>query len=225
MANHPVLLFRKYSRYKKILFIVSGVMRTCHANLKRIGSDGYLPFWEKQMIMKKGLMILSGCAMVILIMSCSKKDAVDTSPNVTDQGFLKNTSLANTAETNLANLAVTRAITPEVVSLARELITDNTRAQSELKSLAKTVNVAVADSIDAAHVALRQQLISLSGRAFDSVFLYSQVSDHDIALALFQQEIENGRSASIKAFANTYKPMVQTHRQDANNLATGKFPR
>jgi putative membrane protein len=174
--------------------------------------------------MKKWLMIL-GCSVVTFIISCRKDDVEDTSPNTTDQGFLKNTSLANTAGINLANLAVTRAVTPEVISFGRELITENTRVQSELKSLAKTVNVAVADSIDAAHVALRQQLVLLSGRAFDSVYLYSQVADLDHAIALFQGVIDNGRNSSVKAFARTYKPIVQSLRQAANNLSTSKFPR
>jgi putative membrane protein len=182
-------------------------------------------FEIKTKIMKKGWMKLGGFVMVAVIMSCSKNDVEDTSPNTTDRSFLMKTSLAYTAETNLANLAVTKASTPEVVSFARELITDNSRSLTELRSLAKTVNVVIADSMDAAHVSLRQQLISLSGRAFDSVFLYTQVTDHDNAITLFQEVIENGRNPSVKAFANTYKPVVQTHRQEANNLASGKFPR
>ena len=69
------------------------------------------------------------------------------------------------------------------------------------------------------HVALGAQLLTLDGRAFDSVYIHSQVSDHQKAITFFQNEIDKGNNSRLKNYANTQLPHLQEHLRIADSLA------
>jgi len=105
------------------------------------------------------------------------------------------------------------------------MMTEHQKAQTDLKNLGTSVGNAVKDTIDPAHVALATQLNTLSGRAFDSVYIYSQVADHDVTIANFDNEQRNGRHKDVKSFADNYRPHIEMHRQRADSIARAFFKR
>jgi putative membrane protein len=100
------------------------------------------------------------------------------------------------------------------------MVTDHTTAQNDLKTLGTNVNVAVADSIDSMHGSLIDTLKTLSGRAFDSVYIMSQIKDHQTVISNFQQEINSGNKTDVISYANKYLPKLQMHLQMADSIAT-----
>ena len=96
-------------------------------------------------------------------------------------------------------------------------------AQTDLKNLGASVGYPVKDTIDPAHVAMAAQLNALSGRAFDSTYMYGQVADHRTTVSFFQTEQSNGRHSDVLNYANTYLPHIQMHLQSADSIANAFF--
>lgn len=164
-------------------------------------------------------------AAVVLFTSCSKEDDpgndVDTTtPNSTDLNFLTQASYANHNEVALSQLALTKSTNDSIKTLAQTLITEHTAAQVALDSLGSSFNQNLPDSLDSAHAIVRTSLDSLTGFSFDSAFIKQQVTDHQVAIDLFQNEKTNGNAETIKSYANTYLPKLQSHKQMTDSLAT-----
>ncbi|GEO08369.1 hypothetical protein SAE01_08650 [Segetibacter aerophilus] len=109
---------------------------------------------------------------------------------------------------------------------AQFMVAEHTLAQTDLKNLGTSVGIAVKDTIDPPHVALKSLLVSTpAGRAFDSIYIYSQVADHDATIANFQTEQSNGSHRDVVSYANNYLPHIQMHRQSADSISRGFFRR
>lgn len=160
----------------------------------------------------------------LMLASCSKTSESNTDLNATDENFALQTSQSNSAEITIGSLAAGKATNLQVKNFAQFMITEHQMAQTDLKNMAASVGILVRDSIDAAHMALANQLSAIpSGRAFDSAYIYSQVADHDMTIANFQTEINNGNHRDVKNYANIYLPHIQMHRQSADSIATAFF--
>jgi putative membrane protein len=104
---------------------------------------------------------------------------------------------------------------------AQKMITDHTNAQNDLKTLANNVNITMStDSIDANHLNQIDSLRMFSGRALDSVYILSQIRDHQNAISNFQQEVSTGNRTEVINYANKYLPVLQMHLQMADSLAS-----
>ena len=75
------------------------------------------------------------------------------------------------------------------------------------------------DSLDAAHVQIAAMLSAMSGRTFDSAYVHGQVTDHQTAVNLFQNESSNGSNAKVKTYVNNYLPVIEMHLMMADSLA------
>ena len=173
--------------------------------------------------MKIRQLIYSGCLLgAVTFASCSKND---NELNDTDRNFMVMTSISNTAEVDAATLAATKATNVAVKAFAQHMIMEHGMAQTDLKTLGTSVGFAVKDTIDPTHVALRMQLSALSGRAFDSAYIYAQSNDHAMTQTNFQTEQNNGQHKDVKSYANTYRPHIDMHKTRADSIATAYFRR
>jgi putative membrane protein len=157
-----------------------------------------------------------------LFFSCDKNDNNNNNETVSqqDQNFISQTALANTAEVQAGQLASTTADSSIIQMFAQQMVSDHTTAQSDLKTLGNTVNVAVPDSVDSMHASLIDTLKTLTGRAFDSVYITRQIADHQTVISSFQQEISTGNKSDVINYANKYLPKLQMHLQMADSIAT-----
>jgi putative membrane protein len=172
-------------------------------------------------IKAKNLLLAVGATFMFL--SCHKNsDNNNAHETVTtqDRSFILQTALANTAEIQAGQLADSTSDSSVVKLFGQQMVTDHTTAQNDLKTLGTNVNVAVADSIDSMHGSLIDTLKTLSGRAFDSVYIMSQIKDHQTVISNFQQEINSGNKTDVISYANKYLPKLQMHLQMADSIAT-----
>jgi putative membrane protein len=171
--------------------------------------------------MKVQTLMISTCLLVGLALgSCDKNDDINNdSLNDTDQDFMTKTSISNTAEIGAGNIASNKATIAGVKTFGQHMIMEHTPAQNDLKTLGTNVGYAVKDTLDPEHVALAAQLNALTGRAFDSTYIVNQVTDHDKTIAIFQNELTNGRHQAVKNYANTNLPHIQMHRAMADSIA------
>jgi putative membrane protein len=165
--------------------------------------------------MKKWLFAGSICALAVV--ACSKDDDEQDTNNV-DVNFVAMASMSNNAEIMTGQLAATKGNTQMVKSFGQQMVTEHTAAQEDLRGLASQANVTATDSVDSEHKALLVTLNSLSGRAFDSAYIKSQVADHARTIDLFNTEISGGQNSQIRSYATQYLPGIQMHYNRADSI-------
>jgi putative membrane protein len=176
------------------------------------------------MVMKIKNLMLSGCILAtVAFVSCDKNDDEDL--NNTDRDYMMRASISNTAEVSAGTVAAGKATNPAVKAFAQFMMTEHTMAQTDLKNLGTNVGFTVRDTIDPAHVAIMTQLNSMSGRAFDSAYIHTQVADHQMTIANFQMELNSGQHRDVRDYANRYLPHIQMHLARADSIARAYFPR
>jgi putative membrane protein len=128
-----------------------------------------------------------------------------------DTMFIKTASMANVAEVQTAQLALKKTQNAEVRQIAQTIITDHSKAEAQLKTLAAKHNVPAPQTPDAKHKAMAAKLATLSGTAFDKAYLQGQMADHKAAIALFTKEKNTGKWADIRSFAAATLPHIEMH--------------
>lgn len=199
--------------YRHLVGLATG---TCLMGIDQIL---FLHFNLYVMIMKKSLM---ACALVAFLFSCDKDDDENLPSNnisTADRNFVQQAAMGNQAELETSQLALTRGDDTAIRSFAQMMITDHQMAGSRLDSIATSLGLSTPDSLDAEHVALKAQLDTLSGRAFDSVYINTQVSDHQENITLFQGQRDNGTNQRLKDFAGSVLPSLQMHLQLADSIS------
>jgi len=170
----------------------------------------------KSLYMKRILLV----AVVAALLGCNKDDD-DNSNNLnsTDTDFTMKATMGNTAEISAGQMASLKATAANVKAFGQMMVSDHGTAKTELHNIASDLNLYSPDSLDAQHVALAAQLSTLTGRAFDSVYIHSQVNDHLQTISLFQNEINSGMNSRLKNYANDQMPHLQLHLQNAQAIA------
>jgi putative membrane protein len=126
--------------------------------------------------------------------ACDKDDENTNngnSVNATDQQFTMMANMGNQPEMELGQLAATKAANASVKTYGMLLVVEHTPVGPELDSIAGLVNLSTPDTLDAEHKVLQQTLTGLSGKAFDTTYLSSQVRDPQKIISLFENEAVN----------------------------------
>jgi putative membrane protein len=63
------------------------------------------------------------------------------------------------------------------------------------------------------------KLSKLAGKQFDEAYAKAMVKDHEEDVAEFQRESSNGKNDAIKSFASKTLPTLQSHLQQAKEMA------
>jgi putative membrane protein len=167
--------------------------------------------------MKTAKLLLSGVLALCITAACNDDD--DDNMNSMDRTFMEQAAYGNLAEIGAGQLASTKATNASVKMFGQMMVSDHSTAQTELEGLASGRGVDLPDQPDPPHQALMQRLMTLQGLAFDTAYMNSQVMDHQNTVALFEQEISNGRDPQIIQYANKYLPHIRMHLQKADSLA------
>jgi putative membrane protein len=156
--------------------------------------------------------------------SCKDKDDDNNNNNPVmndaDRNFMTKAGFANVAEIDAAQLALTKADHDSVHMFAMMMIQDHQQAYNELKTLGSDLGVSIPQEPDEEHKQIKQQLMNLSGHAFDSAYMHVQVMDHQKAVSLFEAEVNGGQHQRVKDYANKYLPGLRTHLTKAQNIAS-----
>lgn len=170
--------------------------------------------------MKSQAMILMLAITVsIFLFSCSKKTNNDETITTQDRNFMAQASVENIAEIQTAKLADSITDSAAIQSFAHLVITDRNYAQNDLKTLGNNIRIPVTDSINAIHENRMDSLKTMTGRAFDSVYITRQIADYQGAIATFKKEINSGNRTEVVSYAAKYLPTLKQHLQRAESIA------
>jgi len=150
--------------------------------------------------------------------SCSKDDNQNNIDN-TDRDFASKAWITNKFEIEVGQLAVDKSSNPAIVSFGQQMLSEHQSSRDQLQVIATDLGLALPDSLDSESIGLRAQLVDFNGRAFDSVYIHSQVITHQKAIVVFQTEQNSGRNDRLKNYASEQLPHLQMHLQRADSLA------
>ncbi|MBV9962789.1 MAG: DUF4142 domain-containing protein [Parafilimonas sp.] len=150
--------------------------------------------------------------------ACNKNNNDNTTVNSTDSYFMQQASYSNNDEISAGAIAASRGSYDSVRIFGSMMVSDHGNAESELDSLASSLNIAVPSTPDSLHQAMATQLQTLSGNVFDTTYIGAQIRDHMITINIFQFELSSGNNQQIKNYANKYLPVIQMHLQEAQSI-------
>ena len=122
-----------------------------------------------------------------------------TKLSAADKTFMMNAAKGGMMEVEWGKLAAQNAQNADVKKFGNRMVTDHSKANSELMALAKEEGV----SLPAAKGPGKWKS--------DKAYMDDMVKDHQADLAEFQKEAQSGTDPDVKAFAAKGAKMVSTH--------------
>jgi putative membrane protein len=135
-----------------------------------------------------------------------------------DNNFIMQASSGGMSEVALGQMAQRYSSNPAIQQFAQQMVQDHSAVNQELATLASRKGVTPPTSLDPGRVNANRQLAQLTGTAFDQQYMVQQVQDHQLQLALFQQQAQSGTDPDLKAFALKYLPAIQMHATTAQQV-------
>jgi putative membrane protein len=139
--------------------------------------------------------------------------------NPTDRDFLLQGAKACLGEVKLNQLALDRALSPEVKKFAQQMFDEHTRMNQDLKALAEKKGVPWPTAIDPTQQAVLDQLTKLNGADFDRQFMSDQLKQHREAIAKLEAAVREAQDADVKALASKTLPKIREHLRMAQRIA------
>ncbi|HYH48725.1 MAG TPA: DUF4142 domain-containing protein [Acidimicrobiia bacterium] len=135
-----------------------------------------------------------------------------------DKTFLKGQQETNIAEVALGKVAMERATSEKVRSLASTLVTEHQQVMELNRALSTKLGLPVPEQPSAELLATAEKVKAQTGAAFDAAYVAAQVEGHTKSVSKAQEEIASGSHPEVKAFATDYLPKAQMHLQHSQTV-------
>lgn len=122
-----------------------------------------------------------------------------SSLSVKDKTFMKKAAKGGMMEVAMGTLAEQNGKSEDVKSFGKRMVTDHSKANDELKSIASQKGVALPS---------KEPTLKWSS---DKTYIDMMVKDHEKDLAEFQEEAKTGSDPEVKKFAEDTAKVVQEH--------------
>lgn len=155
-------------------------------------------------------------ALILGFISCTKTQGDHDA--ISDEDFVLQASLVNTTEIDIGSLAASKGTDEGVRAFAQSVTQYHKGVQSQLKSLAIGLSLVAADSLDADHINLKSNLLDLSGRAFDSLYIHTRVQDFHQAIKLYFEEMITGPNEQLRDYSSSILPRLEVYLHQADSL-------
>ena len=159
--------------------------------------------------MKSKVTIISRCSLLALIVASfslagvalaqESPAAKSSSLSAKDKTFMKKAAKGGTMEVAMGKLAAQSAQSDDVKSFGKRMVTDHSKANDELKSIAAKKGVKLPSKEPS------------EKWSSDKAYMDMMVKDHEKDLAEFQEEASTGTDPDVKKFAEDTAKVVQEH--------------
>lgn len=153
------------------------------------------------------------------MMNSNSMSSIGSNSNtaVVQDNFWTNAAQGGMAEVELGRLAAQKATNPEVKKFAQMMVTDHTKANAELKTLAAKKNITLPTDMGSSMKSSMDDLSKLSGADFDKKYVDMMVDDHETDVDLFEDNTDNS-DADIKAFTTKTLPTLKAHLESIKSI-------
>ncbi len=128
-----------------------------------------------------------------------------------DKAFVLKAAQGGMTEVQLGQIASEKATSPDVKNFGAQMVTDHSKANAELKSLATTKGITLPTALDSKHQAMVDKLQATTGADFDRAYVAAMIKAHQKDDTLFSTEASQGQDSDIKAFASKTDQVVKSH--------------
>lgn len=136
-----------------------------------------------------------------------------------DHKFVMSAAHGGMLEVQLGEVAEKNASHADVKAFGKHMVTDHSKANDQLKQLAKAKEVVLADKLPKRQQETYDKLSKLTGKEFDKEYMKLMVEDHRRDIEEFEKEAKSGKDADLKAFANNTLPTLRDHLKMAKETA------
>jgi putative membrane protein len=133
-----------------------------------------------------------------------------------DQTFVNAAAASDASEIQSSQLAQTKARSARIKTFAAKMVTDHTATTQKLTTIVQGKGATIAAT--PTDQELEAKLAADKPRAFDRDYINGQIAGHKAAVKVFQDEIDNGQDADLKAFAQTTLPTIKQHLKLAEQI-------
>ncbi|HMG91586.1 MAG TPA: DUF4142 domain-containing protein [Chryseolinea sp.] len=121
-------------------------------------------------------------------------------------------------EARLGELALTKALSPEVKSFAQSMVTDHGKANEELKILASKSNISIPEKLSATSQEKYDAIAQKDGEDFDRAYAEAMVADHKETIENFHVEADKGSESEISDWAEAKITILEHHLMMAQKM-------
>ncbi len=176
---------------------------------------------------------LIACAFLFGVAACNqgaKEDSVEQAQTANEEPaegteteetrdeqseFMTKAASGGMMEVELGKLAQQNASNQQVKKFATMMVTDHTKANDELKSLAAKKNITLPDSMSKEHMDHVTELRGKKAAEFDKAYMDLMVEDHEEDVEMFDEAAQNQQDPDVKAFASKTVTVLRKHLEEA----------
>jgi len=147
-------------------------------------------------------------------MDSLKKDTAKTvgmTVNGDEAKFAVTAADGGMAEVMLGKLAQEKSSNAGIKDFGAMMVTDHSKANDELKTLAKSKNIALPLVVSADKQKAYDDLNKKTGADFDKAYVSMMIDGHKSTEKLMTDESKNGKDPDLQAFATKILPTVKVH--------------
>lgn len=139
-----------------------------------------------------------------------------------DSTFAVEAANGGMAEVQLGELAQTKGTDPKVKEFGKMMVTDHTKANNELKTIATAKNITLPAAPDEKMKKAAEEISAKSGSDFDKAYIKQMVKDHEKTVKLFEDGQKNVKDSELKSFIDKTLPVLRSHLDHIKSLDKAK---
>lgn len=133
------------------------------------------------------------------------------------EDFMEAAARGGMAEVELSRVALQKSQNAEIKKFAQMMVTDHTKAGTELKALAAAKKITLPTDLGS-HQDDLDDLKGAETANLDREYVDTMVSDHESTVAAFQEQADKSADAEVKAFAAKTLPTLKMHLEMIRGL-------
>ena len=142
----------------------------------------------------------------------------NTPPSQESKDFVTKAASGGMLEVQLGQLAQQNAKSQRVKDFGSMMVTDHSKANDELKSLAASNNVTIPTALLPEHQQHMDMMSKMKGADFDKHYMDMMLNDHKTDIGEFQKEANSATNDAFKGFAAKTLPVLQKHLDSAQAI-------
>jgi putative membrane protein len=138
-----------------------------------------------------------------------------------DSKFIMSAAIGGEMEVALGKVAAAKGASEDVKKFGQTMVDDHSKANDELKELAKTKGVDLKKAEDSAIKKESKEEGSLAkkeGADFDKAYMKMMVKDHEDDVKEFEKASKDCEDSDVKAWAAKTLPTLQSHLSMAKEI-------
>ncbi|MDB5230520.1 MAG: hypothetical protein JWN76_1325 [Chitinophagaceae bacterium] len=139
----------------------------------------------------------------------------------TDENFLVEAASGGMMEVELGKIAATNAASPQVKEFGQLMVSDHTKSDAELTTIARLKNIAIPNMPGEDHMKHINDLKNKKGADFDKAYMSMMTDDHEEDVRKFEKASKDAKDQDIKSFAAKTLPVLKQHLEKAKAVKDG----